>query len=132
MSIKNINKLAEQQFKDDLKKYDWMKEGDSEQWIKSNKNHLIDVRQALLKGRFYMGVESVSASGMSRVIKIAYIKNNELCGVSDDVYKLAGCDKNQRIRGCGMDMLFSAQYNLFQTLCADKRYQSDMPQYKSL
>ena len=97
-----------------------------------NLSELKEVRKALLKGRFYMGVESVSSSGMSRIIKIKFIDNNKLHGVTDSIYKLAGCDKNHRISGCGMDMLFAAQYNLFQALCSDKTYQKDMPNYLNL
>jgi len=48
------------------------------------------------------------------------------------IYKLAGCDKNRRISGCGMDMLFAAQYNLFRALCPGKRYQDSMARYNSL
>ena len=90
------------------------------------------IRKALLNGRFYMGVESVSASGMSRIIKIKFIDDNELHGVTGSIYRLAGCDKNRRISGCGMDMLFHAQYNLFQAICPDKTYQRDMKRYNQL
>ena len=94
--------------------------------------HLLEVRQAILAGRLYLGVESVSKSGMSRVIKIKYIKNNDLHGVCGFVYKIAGCDKNHRIGGCGMNMLFAAQYNLFKSLCPKLRYQDKMPRYNEL
>jgi len=93
---------------------------------------LQNIKNALLAGRYYTCVERVSASGMSRVIKIAYIKNNKLHGVSSDIYKLAGCNKNGSISGCGMDMLFAAQYDLFRTLCPRHRYQDKMPSYNSL
>ncbi len=93
---------------------------------------LSDVKDSLLNDRYYTGVDSVSASGMSRTISIKFIKNNRLYSVPDYVYKMAGCDKNQRISGCGMDMLFAAQYNLFQTLCPNHRYQSKMSRYGQL
>lgn len=93
---------------------------------------LLEVRKALLKGRYYTGVESVSKSGMSRVIAIRWIKDNELYYAPDFIYKLAGCDRNNRIGGCGMDMLFAAQYNLFQSLCPRHRYQDSMQRYRSL
>ena len=93
---------------------------------------LTNLKFALLNGRYYTSVESVAASGMSRVIKIAYIKNNRLHQVHDSqILRLAGCDKNGRISGCGMDMLFSAQYDLFHALCPKHRYQSAMKQYNS-
>lgn len=130
--MKHLIKLAEEQFKADLKRYDWMKESDKDRWVESNLQELKAVRKALLNGRYYTGVESVSSSGMSRVIKIAYIDNNKLHHVTDEIYKLAGCDKNHRISGCGMDMLFHAQYNLFRTLCPNLRYQDKMKRYNSL
>jgi hypothetical protein len=94
--------------------------------------HLTNFAEALVKGRYYTAVESVSRSGMSRTIAIAIIKNNELHGAPGFIYKLAGCDKNRRISGCGMDMLFAAQYNLFRALCPGKRYQDSMKRYNSL
>ena len=130
--MKHLVELATAQFKADLKRYDWMKESDVDQWVESNLKALKAVRKALLNGRYYTGVESVSSSGMSRVIKIAYIDNNKLHGVPDEIYKLAGCDKNHRISGCGMDMLFHAQYNLFRVLCPNMRYQDKMERYNSL
>jgi hypothetical protein len=130
--MKHLVAIAEAQFKADLKRYDWMKEEDRDRWVESNLQELKAVRKALLNGRYYTGVESVSSSGMSRVIKIKYIDNNKLHGVSDEIYKLAGCDKNHRIGGCGMDMLFHAQYNLFQVLCPNMRYQDKMTRYNSL
>jgi hypothetical protein len=96
------------------------------------KRQLLNVKSALLNGRYYTGVESVSSSGMSRVIKIRYIKNNKLCGVDSFIYSLACCDKDQRISGCGMDMLFAAQYNLFRELCPRFKYQDRMKRYNSL
>ncbi len=94
---------------------------------------LTRVKKSLLNGRYYTGVTSVSRSGMSRTIEIKYIYKNELRSVPDFIYKIAGCDKNKRINGCGMDMLFSAQYNLFQTLTSKRmRYQDKMTRYNSL
>jgi hypothetical protein len=79
---------------------------------------LVDLKNALLHGKYYTGVMSVSRSGMSRKIKIAYIKNNTLHTICHSgILNLAGCNKDGRIDGCGMDMLFAAQYNLFCTLC---------------
>lgn len=101
--------------------------------VESLQDHLIDVRKAILKGRFYMGVRSVAKSGMSRTIAMALVdKYGELQEVWPAVYSLAGCDKNNRIKGGGMDMCFAAHYNLFQNLCPDMRYQDKMPRYKYL
>lgn len=130
--MKHLIKLAEKQTDLDYKRYDWMKPEDRQCWVESNLKELKAVRKALLNGRYYTGVESVSSSGMSRVIKIGYIDNNQLHFVTDDIYSLAGCDKNHRISGCGMDMLFHAQYNLFQALCPNMRYQDKMKRYNSL
>lgn len=129
--MQTIKQLAAEQVKQDAKKYDFIA-SNMESWIKTQEKHLKEVKEAILKGRLYLGVESVSASGMSRVIKIKYIKNNKLHGVNDLIYKIAGCDKNRRIGGCGMDMLFAAQYNLFTTLCPRLRYQDKMPRYNEL
>jgi len=93
---------------------------------------LIDFRGALLKGRFYIGVESVVRSGMSRKLKIAIIKTNTLIHAPDYIYKMAGCNKNGVISGCGMDMCFAAQYNLFHALCPGLRYKDKMPRYNYL
>lgn len=101
--------------------------------VASLQDHLIDVRKAILKGRFYIGVRSVAKSGESRVLSMAFVdKYGELQEVWPAVYHLAGCDKNKRIRGCGTDMRFAAQYNLFQTLCPKMRYQDKMPHHKYL
>ena len=129
--MKTLKQLATEQVTQDAKQYDFIA-NNLEDWIKTYEKELKEVKQALLKGRLYLGVESVSASGMSRIIKIKYIKDNQLHGVSDLIYKLAGCDKNRRIKGCGMDMLFSAQYNLFVTLCPKMRYQDKMSRYNDL
>lgn len=101
--------------------------------VESLQDHLTLVRNAILKGRFYIGVRSVSKSGMSRVLAMAFVdKTGEIQEVWPAVYHLAGCDKNKRIRGCEMDMRFAAQYNLFQTLCPKLRYQEKMPHHKYL
>tara|TARA_R100000734_G_C3263012_1_gene61140 strand:+ start:88 stop:465 length:378 start_codon:yes stop_codon:yes gene_type:complete len=75
------------------------------------------IKNALLNGRFYAGVVSVSRSGMSRKIKLAYVYKNELRTIRDPkLLKLAGVSPNGSITGCGMDMLFHAQYTLFHNL----------------
>lgn len=94
---------------------------------------LMDVRKSLLNGRYYTGVTSVSRSGMSRKIKMGFIDNNRLYSIgNDDIKKLAGVSKNDSIGGCGMDMLFAAQYNLFRSLCPNLDYTKKMERYNSL
>ena len=96
-------------------------------------NHLTEVRHALLKGRFYIGVRSVAKSGASRVLSMAFVDKYEVIQeVWPAVYRLAGCDKNKRIKGGGMDMCFAAQYDLFHILCPKMRYQDKMPRYRHL
>lgn len=129
---KKIQKLAESEAKNDLKTLTSFTEEDLPRLSRWNAEEMVEIKKALLNGKFYIGVESVSASGMSRTIKIAYIKNNKLHGVTETIYKLAGCDKNRRITGCGMDMLFAAQYNLFCELCPDHDYTKTMKRYNSL
>tara|TARA_R100000654_G_scaffold74259_1_gene108231 strand:+ start:65 stop:436 length:372 start_codon:yes stop_codon:yes gene_type:complete len=80
-------------------------------------SELLRIKNALLKGNFYAGVMSVSKSGMSRVIKLGYTYKNKFRSINDpQILALACCDKNGRISGCGMDMLFHAQYTLFNNL----------------
>ena len=97
---------------------------------------LTQIKNALLKGRYYTGVQTVSKSGMSRTIKLAYIYNNKLKTINDPLLlELAGVDKNGRIGGCGMDMLFHAQYNLFINLHRthkEAHYQKRMARYNDL
>lgn len=101
-------------------------------WSEYNAKHLADIKQALLAGRLYLGVDSVSRSGMSRIISIRYIKGGKLRNVCDWVYtELAGCDKNRRIHGCGMDMLFEAQYRMWRKLLPKTPYQK-MPRYNQI
>lgn len=132
---KHLLKLAEEMFNFDLKNYSYIKEDDKEWYINQNYITLHNIKQALLKGNFYIRVESVSSSGMSRKLKMAYIKNNKLYKISDRfILKLAGCDKNGRISGCGMDMCFSAQYDLFIELHSSYKkahYQKRMPRYNN-
>ena len=80
-------------------------------------SELLRIKNALLKGNFYAGVQSVSKSGMSRIIKLGYTYKNKFRSIRDPkILALACCDKNGRISGCGMDMLFHAQYSLFHNL----------------
>lgn len=131
-TTKHIIKLAEKLANESIKNESWYKQEDFE-WLKeTNIKHLNELKEALLKGRYYTSVDSVSSSGMSRTIKIKYIKNNQLNGVTEEIYSLAGCNKNRSIKGCGMDMLFHAQYNLFQALCPNLDYSKKMKRYNNL
>ena len=96
---------------------------------------LTRIKNALLKGKFYAGVVSVSRSGMSRKIKMAYIYKNELITIRDPkLLKLAGVNSKGSISGCGMDMLFHAQYTLFHNLHTNYKranYQNRLKPYKN-
>jgi hypothetical protein len=90
---------------------------DNDNYIGYYYSELLRIKNALLKGNFYAGVQSVSKSGMSRVIKLGYIYKNKFRSINDpQILALACCDRNGRISGCGMDMLFHAQYTLFNNL----------------
>lgn len=94
---------------------------------------LMDLRTALLKDRYYTSVLKVSKSGMSRTIAIAYIKNNELYRLGNKhILALACVNKNGRIEGTGMDMLFHAQYTLFRYVCPNHDHTKSMTRYRSL
>src|SRR5699024_10002724 len=104
---KHLKAIAEDMTNDDMKRFSWMTEEQRHHYYAKNLSQLTDLRQALLDGRQYFRVNRVSQSGMSRVIEIAYIKDNELYKVQEpSLLKLAGCSKDGRISGCGMDMLF--------------------------
>lgn len=117
----NTKEAKDQYFKDYFKQY---------------QTELTRIKNALLNGRFYAGVISVSRSGMSRKIKLAYLYKNQLRKIRDpQILKLAGVNSKGSISGCGMDMLFHAQYTLFHNLHTSYKkahYQKRMPQYKEL
>lgn len=133
---KRILSLAEADAKQTIKESSFWTEKDLNKLTQWNSEELTRIKNALLRGRFYCGVDSVSKSGMSRKIRLAYIYKNRLRKITDPyILKLAGCDKNGRISGCGMDMLFKAQYNLFQNLhrsYKEAHYQKRMPSYNNL
>lgn len=95
---------------------------------------LTKIKNALLNGRFYAGVVYVSRSGMSRKIRLAYVYENRFITITDpQILKLAGVNKNGIIPGCGMDMLFHAQYTLFHNLHRSYKranYQNRLKPYK--
>ncbi len=94
---------------------------------------LNNIKKALLTGKFYASVETVAESGMSRTINLGYVAGGRYISINNTaILDVAGVSSSGRIRGCGMDMLFAAQYNLFQALCPRHRYQDSMPSYRSL
>ena len=97
---------------------------------------LTRIKKALLNGRFYAGVKNVSKSGMSRTITLAYIYKNKLHTIRDEnILALAGVSESGRIGGCGMDMLFHAQYTLFNNLhrsYKEANYSKRLKQYNNL
>ena len=135
-TTKHIINLANALVSEDLKNSNYWKEEDRTQLTKWKSEELTRIKNALLKGKFYAGVESVSKSGMSRTIKLAYIYKNKLHTIRDtEILSLAGVSANGRISGCGMDMLFHAQYTLFQNLHKSYKqahYQKRMAKYNNL
>jgi len=109
------------------------------QYRETSKDYILQeltkIKNALLNGRFYAGVISVSRSGMSRKIKLAYIYKNELITIRDPkLLKLAGVSSKGNISGCGMDMLFHAQYTLFHNLHTNYKkanYQNRLKPYNN-
>ena len=108
----------------------------TESTAKLYREQLTHIKNALTGGKYYTRVETVSKSGMSRTIAIAYTYRNRLIHICDKlILDLAGVDKNGRIGGCGMDMLFAAQCNLFISLHGSYKrahYQKRMARYNSL
>ena len=127
-TTKHIEKLSEELTKNEEPKY----RETSKDYILQE---LTKIKNALLNGRFYAGVISVGSSGMSRKIKLAYIYKNELITIRDPkILKLAGVSPKGNISGFGMDMLFHAQYTLFQNLHKSHKranYQNRLKPYKN-
>ena len=135
-TTKHIKKIAFAMAKKDIKKSNFWTDKDINKLTEWNAETLTKIKNALLNGRFYAGVKNVSSSGMSRIITLAYIYKNKLHTIRDEqILSLAGCDKNGRISGCGMDMLFHAQYTLFHNLhktYKQAHYQKRMKRYNNL
>ena len=127
-TTKHIKKLSEE-----------LTKNEESQYRETSKDYILQeltkIKNALLKGRFYAGVVSVSRSGMSRKIKLAYVYKNELRTIRDpQILKLAGVSPKGNISGCGMDMLFHAQYTLFHNLHTNYKkanYQNRLKPYKN-
>ena len=135
-TTKHIKKIAFARAKKDIKKSNFWTDKDINKLTEWNAETLTKIKNALLNGRFYAGVKNVSSSGMSRIITLAYIYKNKLHTIRDEqILSLAGCSKDGRISGCGMDMLFHAQYTLFHNLhktYKQAHYQKRMKRYNNL
>ena len=129
-TTKHILALAEKLHAKDAKECSYPISAESYAHILEN------IKRAMLSGNFYIGVFKVSHSGMSRTLAMGYMHGGKLWAINDPhILKLAGCDRNGRIGGCGMDMLFHAQHTLFHNLHANykqARYQKRMAQYNLL
>ncbi len=134
-TTKRIKDLSLAMAKEDIKKANFWNEKDLDKLTKWNAETLTKIKNALLNGRFYASVQSVSRSGMSRKIKLGYIYKNRLHIIRDKfILSLAGCNAKGSISGCGMDMLFHAQYPLFQNLhnnYEEANYSKRMKQYNN-
>ena len=134
-TTKRIQNLSLAMAKEDVKKSSFWTEKDLDQLTKWNAETLTKIKNALLNGRFYASVQSVSRSGMSRTIKLGYIYKNRMHIIRDKfILSLAGCNAKGCISGCGMDILFHAQYTLFQNLhnnYKEAHYQKRMKQYNN-
>ena len=135
-TTKHIKKIAFAMAKKDIKKSNFWTDKDIDRLTEWNAETLTKIKNALLNGNFYAGVKNVSSSGMSRKIKLAYIYKNKLYKITDEqILSLAGCSKDGKISGCGMDMFFHAQYTLFQNLhktYKQAHYQKRMARYNNL
>tara|TARA_R100000781_G_C4008503_1_gene102832 strand:+ start:113 stop:568 length:456 start_codon:yes stop_codon:yes gene_type:complete len=111
------------------------KEETKKQRVKYIRAELTRIKNALLNGKFYCKVNSVSRSGMSRNVTLAYIYKGKLRTINEkEILELATI-KNNKIGGCGMDMLFHAQYSLFNSLFRtykEAHYQKRMKAYNTI
>ena len=107
--IKNINSLNYYSISQFI--------GDCERYIK-----------AIKEGRIIVDIVSVSNSGMSRrlkflscervkrIKKIKYNYCNYNCFLNSLGYKTRNSDFSFNVSGCGMDMIFSTNYNIIHSL----------------
>ena len=84
--------------------------------------------KAIKEGRIIISVVSVSSSGMSRRLKflscervkrikaIKYNYCNYNCFLNSLGYKTRNSDFSFNVSGCGMDMIFSTNYNIIHSL----------------
>ena len=86
------------------------------------------VKRALKANRIWATVHTVSKSGMSRTISLYIVDKGNIVCLDWAFGKIYGDsitkDREVRINGCGMDMLFEANYRLFEACCPRTKYQS--------
>lgn len=87
------------------------------------------VKRALKNNAIYIKLDSVAISGMSRNISMYIVYKNEIYCLNWAFGLIFGDRLNERnhevvMLGCGMDMLFEANYRLFRALCPQMSYQS--------
>ena len=85
------------------------------------------VKRALKANKIWATVHTVSKSGMSRTISLYIVNKGNIVCLDWAFGKIYGDsitkDREVRINGCGMDMLFEANYRLFVTCCPRTKYQ---------
>ncbi len=129
-------KIAQDQFEFEKGEFDFLRDCDVDterSEIANNYRTLIDLKKALLEDRYYTRRDSVSSSGLSSIIKIAYVKDNRVFYIHQKfLLQLACCNENGKISSYGADELYFAQYKLFQKLCPNHDYRISMKQYNTL
>jgi len=88
---------------------------------------LAAARKALPKGtELYVIIDSVSSSGMSRVMRFYTIRDGALVEVTRRIEEVTGYNMNRRgnarglrVNGAGMDMTFAVSYDLGMSLWSD-------------
>lgn len=136
-TTKHIDKLANKiaipfYFSNETKEE---KEETKKQRVKYIRAELTRIKNALLNGKFYCKVNSVSRSGMSRDVTLAYIYKGRLRTINEKEILDLATIRNNKINGCGMDMLFHAQYSLFNSLFRtykEAHYQKRMKPYNTI
>ena len=101
-----------------------MSEGQAEEVVRMSPA----VKTALKRNAVYAKVDSVSRSGMSRKISLYIVYRNEIYCLNWGFGSIFGDRVDIKthdviIGGCGMDMLFEANYRLFKALCPRTKYQ---------
>ena len=94
---------------------------------------LPSLQRALKNNKIYAKVDTVARSGMSRTITLGYIHKGGFINLNRTLFAKIYSDSGKmdlgrngggvRISGCGMDMLFEANYRLFRALCPKIAYQ---------
>ena len=96
---------------------------------------LPSVKRALKHNDVWASVDHVARNGMSREISLYIIRKNKIYCLNYAFGKIFGDRMREGnrvfISGCGMDMLFEANYRLFMALFPQTAYQPYC-RYKSL